>query len=105
MDTLMCQRATTWVAGMLLLAALPAAAQATRWRKVGNATMDLALASPATGPVSRVWFSPDGSRLYALTPEGRVFESLDLETWTASANPSAPPDANSIVARPPMAGA
>src|ERR1700693_139406 len=111
MDTLMCQRATTWIAGMLLLAALPAAAQTAanparpHWRKVGNSTMDLSLASPATGPVSRVWFSPDGSRLYALTANGRVFETQDLETWSASTNPTLPPGAGSSIARPPVAGA
>jgi uncharacterized protein (TIGR03437 family) len=104
MDTLMCQRATAWIAGMLLLAGLPAVAQ-THWRKVGNTTMDLALASPATGPVSRVWFSADGSRLFALTANGRVFESQDLETWSASANPSAPSDAGSEVGKPPVSGA
>src|SRR5438105_540209 len=104
MDTLMCQRATAWIAGVLLLAGLPAVAQ-THWRKVGNTTMDLALASPATGPVSRVWFSADGSRLFALTANGRVFESQDLETWSASANPSAPPDAGSGAGKPPVSGA
>ena len=111
MDTLMCQRATTWIAGMLLLAALPAAAQTAAnparpyWRRVGNSTMDLGLASPATGPVSRVWFSPDGSRLYALTANGRVFESEDLETWSASANVAAPAVTAASVARLPVAGA
>src|ERR1700724_1365819 len=101
MDTLMCQRATNWIAGMLLLAAVPAAGQTAAnparpyWRKVGNSTMDLALASPATGPVSRVWFSPDGSRLQALTANGRVFETQDLETWSASANLTVPPGAGS----------
>jgi uncharacterized protein (TIGR03437 family) len=104
MDTLMCQRATAWIAGLLLLTGLPATAQ-THWRKVGNTTMDLALASPATGPVSRVWFSADGSRLYALTASGRVFESQDLETWSASANPSVPPDAGSGIGKPPVSGA
>ncbi|HTM51265.1 MAG TPA: hypothetical protein VL285_21365 [Bryobacteraceae bacterium] len=59
--------------------------------------MDLALASPATGPVARVWFSADGGRLYALTASGRTFESADLETWSPSANPPQPPG-------PPAAG-
>src|ERR1700730_17323459 len=104
MDTLMCQRATAWIAGLLLLTGVPAAAQ-THWRKVGNSTMDLALASPATGPVGRVWFSADGSRLYALTANGRFFESEDLETWSASANPSAPPDTGSGINKAPVSGA
>src|SRR5438874_7605353 len=102
MDTLMCRLATravkACIAATLLIAALPLAAQPAlpaparpRWRKVGSFTMDLALASPAGGPVSRVWFSPDGSRLYALAAGGRVFESEDLESWSASANPPIPP--------------
>jgi uncharacterized protein (TIGR03437 family) len=96
---------------MLLLAALPAAAQTAAnparpyWRKVGNSTMDLGLASPATGPVARVWFSPDGSRLYALAANGRIFESEDLETWSASANLTVPAVTASSVARLPVAGA
>src|SRR5579859_1172192 len=111
MDTLMCQRATVWIAGLLVVAALPAAAQTAAgpvrpyWRKVGNSTIDLSLASPATGPVSRVWFAPDGSRLYALTASGRVFESEDLETWSASASPSVPAATAPSAARLPVAGA
>src|SRR6266436_4031948 len=97
MDTLMCQSATVRarIAGVLLFTALTAAAQSTparpSWRRIGSAAIDLALASPATGPVSRVWFSPDGSRLFALTAAGRVFESADLETWSLMADPAQPP--------------
>src|SRR6476646_6055356 len=100
MDTLLCHRATperaaARILGILLLTALSLSAQTpagpTRpsWRRVGSNAIDLALASPASGPVSRVWFSPDGSRLYAMTPAGRVFESADLETWSAAANTAA----------------
>src|ERR1700694_4017462 len=99
MDTLMCHTATSgvrklWIAGALLFAAIPAVAQlpaGPNWRRVGSFTMDLALASTATGAVSRVCFSPDGSRLYALSAAGRVFESEDLETWKPSVNPFIPP--------------
>src|SRR5438128_3636897 len=73
-DTLMCQRTTsgarmTRIAAILLLTALTAAAQTPadslrpNWRRIGSSAMELALASPATGPVGRIWFSPDGSRL------------------------------------------
>src|SRR5262245_56163770 len=102
MDTLMCHRATGGrtpkrLVGVLLVIALTAAAQTPagprpNWRRIGGAAIDLALASAATGPVSRVWFSPDGSRLYALTAAGRVFESADLETWSTPANPVQPPE-------------
>src|SRR6266566_4695929 len=112
MDTLMCQSATirARIAGVLLFTALTAAAQTTplrpNWRRIGSAAIDLALASPATGPVSRVWFAPDGSRLYALTAAGRVFESADLETWSVTANPTQPPNVSSAAGvRLPAPGA
>src|SRR5262245_43856533 len=102
MDTLMCHRATTrWgksrILTFLLLTAITGVAQTTAgparpsWRRIGSAAMDIALASPATGPVIRVWFSADGARLFALTAAGRVFESADLETWSAPAGPVQPP--------------
>src|SRR5262245_36947768 len=117
MDTLMCHRATrerfrASLTGILLLTALTAAAQTLpdparpNWRRSGSAAIDLALASPATGPVSRVWFSPDGARLYALTASGRLFESADLETWSVAVNPSQPPNvAGPSGVRLPEAGA
>src|SRR5437867_1038108 len=108
MDTLMCQIATrgrvmAGILGILFLTAFTAAAQTSasplrpNWRRIGSAAIDLALASPATGPVSRVWFAPDGSRLYALTAAGRVFESADLETWSVTANPTPPPNVSSAI--------
>src|SRR5262249_20939668 len=117
MDTLMCHRATrepfqARLLGILLLTALIAGAQTTadparpNWRRIGSAAIDLALASPATGPVSRVWFSPDGARLYALTASGRLFESANLETWSVAVNPSQPPNvAGATAVRLPAAGA
>ncbi len=85
------------VLGFTLLAALCASAQ-TRpdWRKVGTSAVELMLAGPATGPVDRVWFSPDGSQLFARTASGRTFSTIDFETWTpadAAAPPPAPPAA------------
>ncbi len=94
----MCQRATS----LLLLLAIPALAQVAapesaagrpNWRKVGGVTVDLGLASPATGSIMRVWFSSDGARLFAQTAAGRIFESADLETWTPSAEQTPPSDA------------
>jgi uncharacterized protein (TIGR03437 family) len=120
MDMTMCQRGTgvggkVWLAAVLLtvLSALssaqtsqtPTAPARTDWRRVGSSLMDLALASPATGPVRRVWFGSDGSRLYALTADGRAFESADLETWIASPNPAAPPETGSSAVKPPTSGA
>src|SRR5258705_13213421 len=111
MNALMCQRATrerarAGILGIFFLTALTAAAQTPAWRRIGSAAVELALASPATGPVSRVWFSADGSRLYALTATGRVFESADLETWSVAANPVQPPNVpNSVNVRLPGAAA
>lgn len=54
------------------------------WRHVGNSAVDLGLPSLGTGPFSRVWYSSDGSRLFAATASERVFSTVDLETWEMS---------------------
>jgi uncharacterized protein (TIGR03437 family) len=51
------------------------------WRKIGGPSYDMALASPATGPIDGVWFSGDGERLVVRTSSGRYLESDDLERW------------------------
>src|ERR1019366_6587339 len=47
------------VGGAVLLLGLAGLgpAQSVNWRRVGNSAVDLRLASPATGPVDKVWFS------------------------------------------------
>ncbi|MEO7648919.1 MAG: sialidase family protein, partial [Bryobacteraceae bacterium] len=106
MDTIMCHwatqepgrrqhkesRASLRLAALCLLYAAQAFAQNPKadWRKIGNSSFDLAFASPATGPVSRVWFSQDGARLFART-QSRVFETSDLEHWTEQTVASEPP--------------
>jgi uncharacterized protein (TIGR03437 family) len=71
--------------GLALAGAFVAAAQThPDWRRVGGSSVELMLASPATGPVERVWYSADGSLLFARTPSGKVFETADFETWTAA---------------------
>src|SRR5271169_5604203 len=65
---------------------LATAQTGTQWRKVGSYAAELMLASPATGPVDRVWFNSDGSLLYARTRSGKVFQTLDYETWTPTAS-------------------
>jgi uncharacterized protein (TIGR03437 family) len=62
-----------------------------KWRQIGNDSVDIALAAPATGPVDAVWYSPDGTRLYARPRSGGVFETIDFEHWTASMIAPAPP--------------
>ncbi len=61
------------------------------WRPIGNRVIEVSLASPATGPVERAWFSADGSRLYARTPAGRVFQTSDFENWQPAAAYGPPP--------------
>ena len=68
------------------------------WSRVGNSSLDVALASLAGGPVERVWYSDDGSRLYALTVGGTVFETADFERWVPSEESEAPPEDRASIA-------
>src|ERR1700730_14127408 len=58
-------------------------APALDWRHIGNSAIELALPSVATGAVDRVWYSQDGSTLYARTASGRTFQTSDFEGWQA----------------------
>src|SRR5579872_719696 len=76
------------------------------WRKIGGSGVDLMLASPATGAVDRVWYSGDGSTLFARTLSGRVFQTNDFETWKPAANPPDPsPMVRAMAVRQPEPGA
>src|SRR5437764_15173134 len=106
----MCQRATRWGGvwiGVLVItfAAAVEAQDVGRpdWRHVGNSSVELMLASPVTGPVDAVWFSVDGSRLYARTRSGRVFESPDFESWAPSGAQVPPAERPITVVRLPAA--
>jgi len=92
-----------WAIG---LAALPlsvwAQTGAVGWRHVGNSAMELALPSLATGAVNRVWYSADGSSLYARTASGRVFQTSDFEQWRLVTDPKVSPPAEE---EPAAAGA
>lgn len=78
---------TGLLAALLALAAFaqepPASTAELRpaWREIGKPVVDLRLASPATGPVERVWYSEDGARLFVLNPWGNAFETNDFESW------------------------
>jgi uncharacterized protein (TIGR03437 family) len=75
-------RATVLIAAVALGAPLTAQTSSLLdWRRVGGTAVDLSLASLAGGPIDRVWYSADGSRLYARTPAGRVWQTDDFETW------------------------
>ncbi len=93
MDTLMCREETAAAAtarvaaGLLVLVSLAAGqteVMRPEWRQIGDASVELMLASPAGGPVKAVWFSPDGSTLYVSTEAGRVFETANLQSWRPS---------------------
>jgi uncharacterized protein (TIGR03437 family) len=91
---------------LLAMAALASAQTAPDWRRIGSTGVELRLASPATGPVERVWFGPGGAPLYARTRLGRVFATADFDTWTIPAKP--PEAANpvaAVAARLPETGA
>ncbi|SPF38730.1 conserved exported hypothetical protein [Candidatus Sulfopaludibacter sp. SbA4] len=83
-------RGTLCLFTLALAGTIPAAAQ-TDWRQVGGTSVELMLAAPATGPVDRVWFSPDGSVLYARTPSGKTFQTANFETWVPAADVPVPP--------------
>jgi uncharacterized protein (TIGR03437 family) len=71
-------------------------AQTLAWRQIGGTVWEAGLASPAGGPVARVWYSADGLALYALGENGRIFETPDFETWTETAGVQ-PPAAQRVV--------
>src|SRR5687767_9097261 len=82
------------------------AQSAPDWHKVGGSAVELMLASPATGPVERVWFSASGTSLYARTRTGQLFQSIDFETWLpAEGTPETPAAVPVSPARLPEAGA
>jgi uncharacterized protein (TIGR03437 family) len=80
---------------LLALVGVPAAWAQSQpdWRRVGGPAVDLRLAAPATGPVKQVWYSADGSTLYARTDSGKLYSTSDFETWLPAVNPgdAAPP--------------
>ncbi|MGA2883246.1 MAG: hypothetical protein ABSG13_30220 [Bryobacteraceae bacterium] len=76
------------------------------WRRVGNSAIELPLPSLATGAVDRVWYSPDGSNLYAKTASGRIFQTSDFEQWRLVTDPKVTPptEEDPAVSRVPEAG-
>ncbi len=70
------------------------------WRRIGNSAIELSLASPASGPLDRAWFSADGSRLFVQTRSARVFETANFEKWQPSA--ATPPEAGHPLVSAPL---
>src|ERR1035438_1848905 len=79
MNTPVCHKGTTRTLARLAALALATVvgvfAQTTGWRPIGTSSADLQLASPVTGPVIQVWYSDDGSLLYARTASGKLFQT------------------------------
>ena len=106
----MCKSATQakLATALLILAAARSWAQVPDWYHVGNALVDLSLAGFATGPVNRVWYSPDGGALFVATASGRVFQTSDFDTWQQVMGGPVPPaqrDASALARRLPEMGA
>ena len=102
----MCQKGTTRtlarLAALALAAVAAVSAQTTDWRRIGNSSADIQLASPVTGKVIQVWYSDDGSLLYALTASGKLFQTLNFESWDpATGDPKPPAIFNRAPARTP----
>ena len=53
------------------------------WRAIGSTVVSAGRAGMSGAPVSGVWFSADGASLETELGNGRVFRTLDFETWTA----------------------
>ena len=81
---------STFVAGRAMGQAVPAPAPVADWRHIGNFTVELGLAGPASGPALRVWYGTGGT-LFAQTEPGRIYQTTDLENWqsTTTAAPTA----------------
>ena len=107
----MCRSTTQSGIGFALALALavPALAQVPRpdWRRIGNSAVDLSLASPATGPVERVWYSGDGTLLFARASADRTFVTSDFETWSAvpAGDATPAPPRTAVAGRQPEPGA
>ena len=119
----MCQSTTPGRAGqarapavvcLFILATLPAFPQAgadvrlllPEWRRIGNTTLEMDLAGPASGKVDRVWYSAGGDGLFVLTAAGRILQTTDFERWEAAGPQAVPPlPAETEAAGPPEPGA
>ena len=99
----MCRNATFFLC--LALGTALAAAAPPEWRHIGNSAIDLGLPSLATGAVDRVWYSPDGSTLFARTSSGTMFETNDFEQWKPAPPVQPPPAVQAPVPSRPESGA
>ena len=95
---------STFVAGRAAGQAVPPPAPLADWRHIGNFTVELGLAGPASGPAQRVWFGT-GGMLLAQTAPGRVYQTADLENWQQTGAVAPPAVVNVKAQSLPEAGA
>jgi hypothetical protein len=98
MGPIVCHKGTVRVPVFIFTLTLAAsltgwAQQSPDWRKIGGQAVQWSLASPATGPVDRVWYSPDGGVLFARLSSGKTYQTTNFETWQPSEN-ATPPEQN-----------
>lgn len=111
MKPAVCHKATKRVPVLVLALVALAVAQnspapastSPDWRPIGSPALELSLASPATGPVDRVWFT-QGGVLFAHTASGRIYQTADFENWTPAVA-EVPPVLPAAAVRPPESGA
>jgi len=84
------------VAALMVSGLLGAQTAELDWRHIGNSALELGLPSVATGSVDRVWYSADGSTLYARTRSGRTYQTTDFEQWRRVADSKAAPPVQAI---------
>jgi len=99
--------ATVLVAG---LAQAQAPSPVPDWRQIGNWVVEKSLAGPASGPVTRVWYSQDGATLFvqtgfAQTSFGRLYQTADFENWRPATAAPPPTPVSALVPRLPEPGA
>ena len=87
-----------------LLGVVALTLSAQEWRHVGNSSLLIGLAGPASGPVERVWFEAAGV-VRVKTVSGAIFENRDLDGWQAVPPGTIPPAQSDVEARrKPQAG-
>lgn len=98
-----CRNATALMTLLVaVLATQGASAQTFDWRPIGTTTIARGLASPGGGPVARVWYSADGSTLYARTANGRTWQTTDFEKWIPAPAEVSVTQAGARVVRHPL---
>lgn len=57
------------------------------WKRIAGTSVNVGLASPASGPVESLWYAAGKGTLLARTASGRVFETSDFSQWKLNSSP------------------